>query len=192
MKRAVSIRDIYLQVLQPVQYEIGWLWQHGRITVGHEHYCTNSTQLVMSMLYPRIFQGERNGKRMIATCVQGELHEIGLRMLSDFFEMAGWSTDYLGANMPCEGVVSVLDECEAHILCIGVTMHYHLDEVRTLIQAVRGSDQGKSLPVLVGGYPFRTVDGLWRKIGADATAENAEQALSVAEKLLEQRRKNGT
>ena len=25
-----SVRELYLHVLQPVQYEIGWLWQTGR------------------------------------------------------------------------------------------------------------------------------------------------------------------
>jgi len=93
------IRDIYLQVLQPVQYEIGWLWQSGRITVGHEHYCTNATQLVMSLLYPRLFSGEAGPRRMLAACVEGELHELGLRMLTDFFEMDGWDTDFLDVSI---------------------------------------------------------------------------------------------
>jgi len=179
------IRDIYLQVLQPVQYEIGWLWQSGKITVGHEHYCTNATQLVMSLLYPRLFTGEVGAKRILATCVEGELHELGLRMLSDFFEMDGWNTDYLGANTPQDAVVSALEEKQADVLAIGATMHYHLEEVEKLIDAIRRSDQAKAVKILVGGYTFSAVDNLWKQVGADGTARDADQAITLANQLTE-------
>ena len=96
----VPVRDIYLQVFQPAQYEIGRLWQTNRISVAQEHYCTAATQLIMSQLYPLIFSSPRNGLRMVAACVQGDSHELGLRMVSDFFELEGWDTLFLGASTP--------------------------------------------------------------------------------------------
>ena len=45
---------------------------------------------------------------MVATCIGGELHEIGIRMVADFFEMEGWDTYYLGANTPADAVVAEL------------------------------------------------------------------------------------
>lgn len=190
VERGTSIRDIYLHVFQPVQYEIGWLWQTGLISVGHEHYCTNSTQLIMSMLYPKLFSGKRSGKRMLAACVQGELHELGLRMLTDFFEMDGWDTQFLGANTPVEGVVRILEEWRADMLAVGVTMHYHLDEAQKLIGAVRGSPRGRDTLVLVGGYTCLVVDNLWQKLGADGTAPDARHAIELASKLIERRPKD--
>lgn len=189
--QGISIRDIYLQVLQPVQYEIGWLWQTGRISVGHEHYCTNSTQFIMTMLYPQMFNGERAGRRMLATCVQGELHELGLRMLTDFFEMAGWDTHYLGANMPPDGVVSALEEWKTDVLAVGVTMHYHLEEAEKLIRAVRDSERTCDTVVLVGGYTFGVAKNLWQKLGADGTATDAQQAIVLSSQLIEGRKKHG-
>lgn len=188
--QGISIRDVYLHVLQPVQYEIGWLWQIGQISVGHEHYCTNSTQLIMSMLYPRLFSGERADRRVLAACVQGELHELGLRMLSDFFEMDGWDTHYLGANMPPDGIVSTMAEWKPDVLAIGVTMHYHLDEAQKLIRAVRNVAQTCDAIILVGGYTCRVVDGLWQKLGADGTAGDAQEAISVASQLLKAKKSN--
>ncbi|WP_440120087.1 hypothetical protein [Paenibacillus sp. QZ-Y1] len=37
---------------------------------------------------------------MVAACVGSEQHEIGLRMLTDVFEMEGWDTYYLGQMFP--------------------------------------------------------------------------------------------
>lgn len=87
VEAGTSVRDVYLHVFQRSQHEVGCLWQTNRLSVAQEHYCTAATQLVMSQLYPCIFASERNGQTLVATCVAGDLHEIGVRMVSDFFEM---------------------------------------------------------------------------------------------------------
>jgi len=110
--------------LQRTQYEIGRLWQTNRISVAEEHYCTACAQFVMTQLYPYIFRSERNGRRMVATCVGGELHEIGVRMVADFFEMEGWDTYYLGANTPARDILDTIAKREADIVGISVTIHY--------------------------------------------------------------------
>ncbi|MDZ7717010.1 MAG: B12-binding domain-containing protein [Balneolaceae bacterium] len=84
-----SIKDIYEHIFQKTQYEVGALWQTNQITVAHEHYCTAATQLIMSQLYPKIFTTEKTGKRLVSCSVGNELHEIGIRMVTDFFEMEG-------------------------------------------------------------------------------------------------------
>jgi methanogenic corrinoid protein MtbC1 len=38
--------------------------------------------------------------------------------------------------------------------------------------------------VLVGGYPFNISSNLWRKVGADATASDALEAVKIGEQLL--------
>ncbi len=81
----MPIQDIYLHVFQATQYEIGRLWQINRISVAQEHFCTATTQLIMSRLYPQIFSSQRRGRRLVAACVSGELHELGIRMVADFF-----------------------------------------------------------------------------------------------------------
>src|ERR1700731_3389105 len=74
----VSIKEIYCHVFERCQYEIGRLWQLNVVSVAQEHYCTASTQLVMSQLYPYIFRADRTFRgTIVAACVTGELHEIG-------------------------------------------------------------------------------------------------------------------
>ena len=95
--QGTSIRDLYKYVFEPVQHEVGRLWQTNQINVAQEHYFTAATQLLMSQLYAEITNTPKNGRRMVATCIGSELHEIGLRMVTDYFEMDGWDTYYLGA-----------------------------------------------------------------------------------------------
>jgi methanogenic corrinoid protein MtbC1 len=179
-----SIRRTYLEILQPVMHEVGRLWQTGAISVGQEHYCTNVTQLIMSMLYPRLFTGKPKNRRMLAVCTPGELHELGLRMVADFFEMEGWHTDFLGASTPIVSVPRALEEKKTDLLAIGATMYFHLEPARRLIDAVRNSPMGENMPILAGGYAFKADQSLYRTIGADVTAQDAAEAVQKADELV--------
>ena len=178
------VKEIYLHVFQPAQYEIGRLWQTNRISVAQEHYCTAATQLIMSQLYPHIFATAKNGHTLIATCVAGDLHEIGVRMVADFFEMEGWNTFYLGANTPHASVIATLVERHADVLAISATISYHVEAVRDLIHAVRQNPAVAHVRILVGGYPFNQDPELWGQVGADGSAANAQQAIALAHQLV--------
>lgn len=180
----VSIRDIYLRVFQPSQHRVGALWQTNVVSVAQEHFCTAVTQLIMSMLYPQIFTSERNGRGLVATCCGGELHEIGVRMVADLFEMEGWDTRYLGANTPVGGVVEAVAEMAPAVVAISASLQSRVPGVAELVAAIRASEAGGGVRVLVGGHPFNALPDLWNRVGADGSAPDAESAVRVAENLL--------
>lgn len=182
--KGVSVKDIYLHVFQRTQHEVGRLWQMNRISVAHEHYCTAATQLIMSQLYPHIMSGEKTGRRMVMTCVNDELHELGARMVADFFEMEGWDTYYLGANTPTPDILSTLEEKQPDLLGVSTTITYNLGQMNRLIEAVKSSPPGEHLPVLVGGRPFNIDPELWKSVGADGQASDAETAMYISEELI--------
>jgi len=184
VRQGTAIKDIYLYVFQSSQREIGRLWQTNQISVAQEHYCTAATQMIMSQLYPYIFSSEKKGRRMVVACVGGELHEIGARMVADFFEMDGWDTYFLGANTPIDGVLRAIAERKAEVLSISATMTFHIDKVASLIAEVRRAGLGDRTKMMVGGYPFNISPSLWQSVGADAFARDANQALNVAESLV--------
>jgi methanogenic corrinoid protein MtbC1 len=176
-----SLRELYLHVFEPSQHEVGRLWQMNRVTVAQEHYCTAATQLVMSQLYPRLFDGERHGRRLVAACVASDLHEIGARMVADFFEMEGWDTFYTGAGTPHDAVVEALVAQRAELLAVSATIASHVHEVARLVAAVRAHPQLGAVRILVGGHAFNRLPGLWREVGADGWGANAQEALEVAD-----------
>ena len=98
VQNGASTADIYLYIFTPVQHEICRLWQTNQVNVAQAHYCTAATQVIVSRLYPYIFNAQRNGQNMVMTCVGGELHELGDRMVADLFAMEGWDSYNLGAN----------------------------------------------------------------------------------------------
>lgn len=180
----VPVTQIYLEVLQPVQRELGRLWQVNRISVAQEHYATAVTQMIMAQLYEYIFTGDKGGRTLVAACVGGELHEIGMRMVADFFEMNGWDTVYIGANTPIADVVASVAVSRADVLALSATMGFHIPLVAEVIAAIRADVRTMHTPVIVGGYPFNLVDDLWQRVGADGSATDAAGALRLAEELV--------
>ena len=179
-KTGVSIKDLYLHVFQRTQYEIGRLWQMNQISVAQEHYCTAATQLIMSQLYPSILATKKKPHVLVASCVSNELHEIGGRMVADFLEMDGWNTFYIGANTPTPSIVQTLEEQQANVLSISATLTSHIQTIAEVIAAVRSSEVGQHVKILVGGRPFNIVPDLWQQVGADASARDASEAVTVA------------
>lgn len=121
---------------------------------------------------------------MVATSVSGELHELGIRMVSDFFEMEGWHTYYLGANTPKQGVVDMINESNADILAISATIYYNIPQVSELIQFVKNQVPGDKLKIMVGGNAFNMNAKLWKEVNADVYAMNAQDAITKSKALL--------
>ncbi|WP_430815525.1 cobalamin B12-binding domain-containing protein [Carboxylicivirga sp. RSCT41] len=182
LKQGASIKDIYLHVFQESQREIGILWQHNKISVAMEHFCTAATQLIMSRLYSYIFSYERNkkGLNLVSTSVSGELHELGIRMVTDFFEMDGWNTYYLGANTPKEGVLDMIKDCKADLLAVSATIYFNIPQVEELISYIKNEYGNDHLKIIVGGNAFNMKPDLWTELNADLFALNAQDAVQKA------------
>jgi len=175
-ENGVSLQDLYQKVLQVSQYRIGELWQTGRISVAQEHFCTAVTQTLVVRLSPETTEQEKNGKTFLGMCVSDELHDIGIQMITGCAGRAGYSTAYLGANVPAEHIVEAITDYKADIVGISITLPHHLGALTKMIETIRSAEQAAGVRILVGGYCLNTVPGLWLKTGADAWAENCEDA----------------
>ncbi|MFP4372214.1 MAG: cobalamin-dependent protein [Halanaerobium sp.] len=179
-----AVEDVYLKIFQTVQYEIGRLWQLDQISIAQEHYATSVTQLAMSQLYPKIFNSFKKGKKALTTCIGDELHELGIRMVADLLELNGWDTIHLGSNTPALEILKIIEEKNIDLLAISVTVPNQLEESKSLISAIREKDKLSQLKIMVGGRLFMQHKDLWQKIGADGFADDAKEAVKVADSIL--------
>jgi methanogenic corrinoid protein MtbC1 len=183
----VSVQDIYLQVFQPVLRETGRLWQIRHLSIAQEHYVTASTQAFISQLHKQILSSDRKirrrGKVLVAGCVSDELHDVGIRMVSDFFEFDGWDTYFIGGNTPAQSLLEAVRDRNADVVALSSTMVSHIPAVHYLIRSLHGDPKTRGVKIIVGGYPFTIIPDLWKQIGADACAGNASEAVSIANRL---------
>jgi len=183
LDEGLPLEDLYLRVLQPAMREVGRLWERNEISVAQEHYISAATQLIVSQLYPRLLDGPRNGKKLLAACVAPNLHEMGLRFLCDIFELRGWDTHFYGANTPTPDFVESVQKREPDVVAIGATLTCQLPAVSELIRQIRSRTGEKRPRILVGGAAFWGHEELWKEIGADGFARDALAAIELSDAL---------
>lgn len=182
-EKGTLVSDIYMHVFQKSQYEVGRLWLDNKITVAKEHFCSAATQQIMSQLYPYIFATERKGRKMVAASVGGELHEIGIRMVADFFEMDGWDTYYLGANTPTDSILYSIEENKADVIGLSIAIPYQIGLLKDTIEQIRAKFD-RNIKILIGGYALQGIGHNWKEFNADGYAEDAPKAVSYANSLM--------
>jgi methanogenic corrinoid protein MtbC1 len=183
LKSGIKLEDIYTKILESAMHDVGDLWHKNIISVDKEHYITSATQTALSQFYPIIYSNtKKNGYLLLSCAVGSELHEMGIRMISDLFEYNGWETVYLGAALPKEYILNSIEENRPDLIALSVTMPPHLLLCKEIIDSIR--ELFPDILIAVGGRAFKTTDKIWEKWNADVYAEDAQQLLEWSERYI--------
>jgi methanogenic corrinoid protein MtbC1 len=184
-----GVGEIYKTVFERTLKEIGLMWMQDRLDVAEEHYFSASTQLIMSQLYPYITGASKEKKNAVCLTIAvcGEFHEIGARMVADFMEMDGWATFFLGNNLCSEDIVKAAVDHKPDVLALSATMFFNVEPIARAIRVLRTVERLNKLVILAGGRPFNQDPELWKKVGADGSASSAEEAVKLANRLVNKR-----
>ena len=174
-------QDALLKVCLPAARELGRLWHLDEITVAEEHFTTATTLRLMSQLLLLAPRAELNGKTVVAATLTGDDHDLGLRAVTDLMEMDGWRVVFLGSNLPVDDLVWSVSAFHGDLVLLSATLAAHAHQVASATLKLK--DAG-DVPVLVGGGAFTSREGLWQRVGADAVAYSAGDALPAARKLV--------
>lgn len=178
-----SLHTLYLDVLQRAQRETGRLWQEDRITVAEEHLATAIAHAVLAHFFDRYIAGRPRGEHtLVAACPEGELHTVGLRMVTDLLENEGWDALYLGASVPSRDLADMVRERRPDVVALSASIDPHVARVEETIRAIRDA-AGDRLPlILVGGRVFDTDPERAYRIGADLVAADAAKAVGALQR----------
>jgi methanogenic corrinoid protein MtbC1 len=180
--RDVPVSSLYLEVVQPAQYEIGRLWRAKRIGIAQVHLATELSRAVLAHLHAFLPCEPSTGKRVVVACVEGELHDLGARMVADFLEIAGFDVRFLGANVPATSLAEFVRERPPDLLALSATTSANLTGVRRTVVAVRRV-LGDRVPLAVGGQVFQRRPALGRQLGVDLHAGDARDILAAADRV---------
>lgn len=152
LKKEQSIRTLYEDVFQRSLYEVGNLWERGRISVADEHLATAMTESLLSRVYPRLFKMPRAGHSAVVSCIADEYHQLGGKMVADIFEMHGWNSYFLGANTPVRELLKLVEKKQPDVVALSITLHSGMSTLIDAIEALRARFQDTE--IWVSGQAF--------------------------------------
>lgn len=187
-QQGVPLVQILLHLLAPAARELGELWDADEVDFTSVTIALCALQQLMREL-TRVVDPEWEGqsrsddRRVLLAPFPGEQHTFGVLMVSEFFQAAGWEVAGHGALTGQELLRIAGGEWFA-IVGVSIASDTVLEDVTSLIEKLREVSKNRDVSVLVGGRPFAADPELFRQVGADASAVDAETALAVAEDLL--------
>jgi len=159
---------------------IGRKWEAGSVALAQIYLSGKICEDIMAAHLPEApLPG--NGRGSCAIALLNDHHQLGKRMVLCSLRSAGFDIADWGMASVDQVVKRTLEE-SPEVLLLSTLMlasALHVKDVRAKLDA--GGYPGK---LLVGGAPFRLDKNLWREVGADATADNAMESISVLGSLL--------
>jgi trimethylamine corrinoid protein len=124
---------------------------------------------------------QKKGKIIIGT-VEGDIHDIGKTIVVSLLKANGFEVYDLGRDIPTEKFLEKADEVGADIIGTSALLTTTMEGQKKLELALKKAGLKGKYKTMVGGAP---VTQRWAdRIGADAYAEDAGEAVKKAKQLL--------
>lgn len=176
----VDFITLYRDILSPSLNNMFCNVDEKGICVWREHVRSSIVRTIIECAYPFVIkEREKRGikkrnQSVIVVCPQEEYHEIGARMVADFYTFLGFDTVFVGANTPKEDFVSAINVIKPRYVVISVTNYYNIVNAERAIKKLR-EKADYDLKIIVGGYAFKSNKEIYKKIGADYLLDSFEE-----------------
>lgn len=153
--KGLPVEDIYENLIRTSLYEVGRLWETGKISVATEHLASAIVEGLLIEMYHNILSLNTKEKKVVVSCMENEFHQIGSRMVADIFEHNDWETYYLGANTPTVELIPFIKDKKPDIVALSLTLSQNLPVLDQVLDSIR--KELPNTPVIIGGQAFQKV-----------------------------------
>lgn len=177
--KKLTIPYFYEEVLRVALYSIDECKTDD--CIWREHRKTAIIRTVIESIYPYVMKLKNEiiplKQKVVLACPEKEYHEIGLRMVDDFFSIIGYETIFIGTNTPKNQVLNAVLKTKPKYLAISVTDYYLLFESQILIQNIKKCTS--DVKIIVGGKAFKDNQDSIEMIGGDIYLESFEDFIKL-------------
>ncbi|MBN2795278.1 MAG: cobalamin B12-binding domain-containing protein [Clostridia bacterium] len=185
--QTLTIIEIYELYLAKSLSEIAGNNLEQQIPIWQEHLISNIVRSIVELTYPYVLieKGKTRAikQSVVILCLEEEYHDLGARMVQDFFEIAGFTAYFIGANTPDSEIESALQVLKPEILCISVTNYYHLSKLHKLLNHINELFPNHDFKIAVGGYAIQNSSKVESQIQADYYLKSFEDITNLKEVL---------
>ena len=168
--------------------EIGDRFERGEMYLPHLILGADAMEAAVKVLEehaPRErLESTTRGTVVIGT-VEGDIHDLGLRIVASMLRANGFRVYDLGCNTKSMDFIEKAREVDADIIAVSSLMTTTMPFMKDLIEALQAMGIRGRFKILLGGGP---VNERWaEEIGADGYGRDASEAVRVAKELVAKR-----
>ncbi len=184
--RGLPLEQVYLGLLAPAARLLGRGWEADTCDFTEVTIALRCLHGIAKALEPRFAPARartRPDRRILLAAAPGEQHGFGLALVDQFFRRAGWAT-WLNHEADQDALLAMVAEMHFGVIGFSLAGDTHIEALAELIRLTRRASRNAAVGILVGGPLLIKQPELVGRLGADATAMDAEQAILQAEALL--------
>lgn len=134
-------------MFQKSLYRIGKLWDQRELSISEEHMASNIISSLIERFSPE--PSRKREEKVIVTCIDKEFHEIGAKMVTKVFELNGFNTFFLGANVPTKEILKFVRQIEPYFIAISWSLYLNLSRFLDVVDNLDKIFANKT--IFVGG-----------------------------------------
>jgi methanogenic corrinoid protein MtbC1 len=180
--------DVVQQGLTPAIRELGDKFGKGQIALPYLMLGAETMQLALKFLIDSMPKGSYKPKAtMVLGSVQGDIHDLGISIVSAVFEANGIHVINLGRDVPKDKFIEVAEREKADIIGTSALLTGTMMQQKVVIEALKKKGLRDKYIYLIGGGAMPS--GQWcTDIGADGWATDVMIGLDVAKKVLAEKK----
>jgi MerR family transcriptional regulator, light-induced transcriptional regulator len=181
-----SAETVCHEVLQPALAEIGRRWETGALCTSAEHFASAYVQRKIHALF-NVSRPETGKGPILAACVEGEAHELGLLFVSLFLSRSGFEVIYLGGDLPAADLVMAVNHLRPPLVLLSASTHEVIPSLERTVRVLResvGNDSSNGPVVGFGGSIFNRQPEQRCRIEAAFLGTDGYQAVHSCDRLL--------
>ena len=168
----------------PGMRRVGDLFERGQMFLPEVIIASEAMVGAVAILEENLPQEQRDKKAGIAVLgtIEGDVHDIGKGIVATLLRVYGFEVHDLGRDVPLASFVEKVKETNADIVGSSALMTTTMVGQKALEKLLREAGVRDQVKTMVGGA---VVTQRWAdKIGADAYAEDAQEAVAKALELV--------
>lgn len=162
--------------------EVGVLFKEGEMFVPEVLVSAKALQAGIDIIRSSLVAGDvKSYGRILTVTVEGDLHDIGVKLVGMMLEGAGFEVVNVGVDKSASFIVEKVKEHKPDILGMSAMLTTTMSNMKEVIELLTEEGLIGSVKVMVGGAPVSPAYA--EKMGANYSAD-ASEAVVVAKKLL--------
>jgi 5-methyltetrahydrofolate--homocysteine methyltransferase len=181
LEAGLSAKEILDRGLVPGMDVVGVRFRDNIIFVPEVLISARAMKSSLAILEPILAASKikEAGVYVIGT-VKGDIHDIGKNIVSMMLKGAGLKVIDLGINTPAEKFIDTIKKEKADIVGMSALLTTTMGYMQVVVDKLK--EEGIQVKTMIGGAPVSAAFA--EKIGADAYAKNASEAVEKAKELL--------
>ena len=162
------------ELIDPLMYKVGQMWQLNKLSVAKEHLATSLIDEIINEFIKEKFLDDKNKPIVITSTVGDESHNLGIKIVGKFLESNGFSVKNLSSKISKKDLINSVYTLKPDLVVLSVTLFSNVATLQELVKELKSDPNLFSGKIVIGGQGLFCEDKIVNIKEADFCSKNLE------------------